>query len=101
VHQPNGIVLVTGPTGSRVSRTTLYSVLARAEVNDPDVNICTVEDPIEIQPDGVNQFQVNEKAGFQFSTALRALLRQDPDIIMVGEIRDVRTPAKHRHRRRR
>jgi len=85
VHQPNGILLVTGPTGSGKS-TTLYSVLA--ELNQPDVNICTVEDPIEFNLPGVNQFQVNEKAGFNFTNALRALLRQDPDIIMLGEIRD-------------
>ena len=85
VHQPNGILLVTGPTGSGKS-TTLYSVLA--ELNQPDVNICTVEDQIEFNLPGVNQFQVNEKAGFNFTNALRALLRQDPDIIMLGEIRD-------------
>jgi type IV pilus assembly protein PilB len=82
---PNGIVLVTGPTGSGKS-TTLYAVLQ--ELNRDDVNICTVEDPIEYALNGVNQFQVNEKAGFSFATALRALLRQDPDILMVGEIRD-------------
>jgi len=85
VHSPNGIVLVTGPTGSGKS-TTLYSALS--EINDPVVNICTVEDPIEFNLQGVNQFQVHEKAGFTFANALRALLRQDPDIVMLGEIRD-------------
>ena len=85
---PNGIVLVTGPTGSGKS-TTLYSVLR--ELNSDDVNICTVEDPVEFNMPWVNQFQVNEKIGFTFSGALRSLLRQDPDIIMVGEIRDNET----------
>jgi type IV pilus assembly protein PilB len=88
ISLPNGIVLVTGPTGSGKS-TTLYAVLQ--ELNRNDVNICTVEDPIEYALAGVNQFQVNEKAGFTFATALRALLRQDPDILMVGEIRDADT----------
>jgi type II secretory ATPase GspE/PulE/Tfp pilus assembly ATPase PilB-like protein len=88
INMPNGIVLVTGPTGSGKS-TTLYAVLQ--ELNRGDVNICTVEDPIEYALSGVNQFQVNDKAGFTFSTALRALLRQDPDILMVGEIRDTET----------
>jgi type II secretory ATPase GspE/PulE/Tfp pilus assembly ATPase PilB-like protein len=82
---PNGILLVTGPTGSGKS-TTLYASLQ--ELNQPDVNICTVEDPIEYALPGVNQFQVSDKTGFTFANALRALLRQDPDIIMVGEIRD-------------
>ncbi|MBN2457494.1 MAG: Flp pilus assembly complex ATPase component TadA [Sedimentisphaerales bacterium] len=85
VQSPNGIVLVTGPTGSG-KNTTLYAALA--ELNTEDVNICTVEDPVECNILGINQFQVNEGAGFEFSTALRSLLRQDPDIIMVGEIRD-------------
>jgi type IV pilus assembly protein PilB len=88
INVPNGIVLVTGPTGSGKS-TTLYASLQ--ELNSGEVNICTVEDPIEYALNGVNQFQVNEKAGFTFATALRALLRQDPDILMVGEIRDVET----------
>jgi len=82
---PNGILLVTGPTGSGKS-TTLYASLQ--ELNKPDVNICTVEDPIEYALAGVNQFQVNEKIGFTFANALRSLLRKDPDILMVGEIRD-------------
>ncbi len=85
---PNGIVLVTGPTGSGKS-TTLYASLG--EMNRDDVNICTVEDPIEQAVAGINQFQVNEKAGFTFATALRSLLRQDPNILMVGEIRDAET----------
>jgi len=85
IQSPNGMVLVTGPTGSG-KNTTLYAALA--ELNSEQVNICTVEDPVECNIAGVNQFQVNESVGFQFSTALRSLLRQDPDIIMVGEIRD-------------
>jgi type IV pilus assembly protein PilB len=88
IASPNGIVLVTGPTGSGKS-TTLYSVLK--ELNSDDVNICTVEDPVEFNLSGVNQFQVNEKIGFTFAGSLRSLLRQDPDIIMVGEIRDNET----------
>ncbi|MFP4106460.1 MAG: GspE/PulE family protein [Phycisphaerae bacterium] len=88
IKAPNGIVLVTGPTGSGKS-TTLYSVLK--ELNSDEVNICTVEDPVEFNLPWVNQFQVNEKVGFTFSGALRSLLRQDPDIIMVGEIRDEET----------
>jgi type IV pilus assembly protein PilB len=85
IHVPNGIVLVTGPTGSG-KNTTLYAALV--ELNSDEVNICTVEDPVECNMTGVNQFQVNEGVGFLFSTALRSLLRQDPDIVMVGEIRD-------------
>jgi type IV pilus assembly protein PilB len=88
ISLPNGIVLVTGPTGSGKS-TTLYAVLQ--ELNADDTNICTVEDPVEYALNGINQFQVNEKAGFGFPNALRALLRQDPDIMMVGEIRDAET----------
>src|SRR4051812_21031383 len=85
---PNGILLVTGPTGSGKS-TTLYACLQ--ELNADDTNICTVEDPVEYALGGINQFQVNEKAGFTFASALRSLLRQDPDIMMVGEIRDGET----------
>ena len=85
---PNGIVLVTGPTGSGKS-TTLYSVLK--ELCTDEVNLCTIEDPVEFNLPWVNQFQVNEKIGFTFARALRSLLRQDPDIIMVGEIRDAET----------
>jgi type IV pilus assembly protein PilB len=85
IELPNGIILVTGPTGSGKT-TTLYSVIQ--ELNSDDVNICTVEDPVEYALAGINQFQTNDKAGFSFASALRSLLRQDPDIIMVGEIRD-------------
>jgi type IV pilus assembly protein PilB len=85
---PNGILLVTGPTGSGKT-STLYASLQ--EMNNPDVNICTVEDPVEYALAGINQFQVNEKAGFTFAGALRSLLRQDPDVVMVGEIRDSET----------
>jgi len=88
IQSPNGIVLVTGPTGSG-KNTTLYAALV--ELNNDEVNICTVEDPVECNITGINQFQVNRSAGFEFSTALRSLLRQDPDIIMVGEIRDEAT----------
>jgi type IV pilus assembly protein PilB len=88
INLPNGIVLVTGPTGSGKS-TTLYASLQ--ELNDDEVNICTVEDPVEYNVANVNQFQVNEKAGFTFAAALRSLLRQDPDVLMVGEVRDGET----------
>ena len=88
VHQPNGIMLVTGPTGSGKT-TSLYAMLN--EINDDEVNICTSEEPVEYNLTGVNQFQVNNKAGFTFAGALRALLRQDPDIVMLGEIRDQET----------
>ncbi len=88
IAAPNGIVLVTGPTGSGKS-TTLYSVLQ--EISNDEVNICTVEDPVEFNMKGVNQFQVNERIGFTFAGALRSLLRQDPDIVMLGEIRDNET----------
>lgn len=86
--QPHGIILVTGPTGSGKS-TTLSSVLN--ELNSPEENIMTVEDPVEYQIPGINQVQVNVKAGLTFAAALRSFLRQDPDIIMVGEIRDGET----------
>jgi type IV pilus assembly protein PilB len=88
ISMPNGIVLVTGPTGSGKS-TTLYSVLK--EINSEEVNICTVEDPVEFNLAQINQFQVNEKINFTFASALRSLLRQDPDIVMIGEIRDGET----------
>ncbi|WP_432798075.1 GspE/PulE family protein [Poriferisphaera sp. WC338] len=88
IHQPNGVVLVTGPTGSGKS-TTLYGTLN--EINSNEINISTVEDPVEYSIAGVNQFQVQERAGFTFAGALRALLRQDPDVIMVGEVRDEET----------
>ncbi|WDD96273.1 Flp pilus assembly complex ATPase component TadA [Burkholderia sp. FERM BP-3421] len=85
---PHGLVLVTGPTGSGKTRS-LYSFLQR--LNHTSRNLCTVEDPAEIQLDGVNQVGVRDKAGLTFAVALRALLRQDPDVIMVGEIRDFET----------
>ena len=88
LHQPQGLILVTGPTGSGKT-VTLYSALQSR--NTPDVNICSVEDPIEIPLAGLNQTQINPRAGLTFQNVLRALLRQDPDIIMVGEIRDVET----------
>ncbi len=85
---PHGIILVTGPTGSGKS-TTLYTALS--ELNNEDVNIITVEDPVEANIDGINQVQTNTKAGLTFASALRSILRQDPDIIMIGEIRDTET----------
>ena len=88
IVQPHGMVLVTGPTGSGKS-TTLFSVLSL--LNTPNVNISTVEDPVEYRIPGVNQTQVNPIAGMTFTNGLRALLRQDPNIIMVGEIRDTET----------
>lgn len=88
LEEPNGMILVTGPTGSGKS-TSLFSVLSR--MNTPDVNISTIEDPVEYKIPGVNQTQTNVKAGMTFASGLRALLRQDPNIIMVGEIRDGET----------
>lgn len=88
ITQPHGMVLVTGPTGSGKS-TTLFSVLSK--LNTPNVNISTVEDPVEYRIPGVNQTQVNPVAGMTFTNGLRALLRQDPNIIMVGEVRDSET----------
>ena len=88
LSSPNGIILVTGPTGSGKS-TTLYTALSG--LNTPGVNIITVEDPVEANIPGINQVQVNPKADLTFASALRSILRQDPDIIMIGEIRDVET----------
>jgi len=88
IKKPHGIILVTGPTGSGKS-TTLYSVLAM--LNTPKVNISTIEDPVEYRMPGINQSQVNPRIGFTFASGLRSLLRQDPNIIMVGEIRDQET----------
>jgi len=88
IHQPHGLILVTGPTGSGKT-TTLYSALQ--EINGPDVNITTVEDPVEYQIAGVNQVQVKEDIGLTFSAALRSILRQDPDIVLIGETRDNET----------
>ena len=90
VHRPQGIILVTGPTGSGKS-TTLYACLN--ELNTPEVNIITVEDPVEYDVSGVNQVQINPKAGITFASGLRSILRQDPDIVMVGEIRDKETAS--------
>ena len=88
IHMKHGIFLVTGPTGSGKT-TTLYSALT--EINSPDVKIITVEDPVEYQIKGVNQIHINSKIGLTFASGLRSILRQDPDIIMVGEIRDKET----------
>jgi type IV pilus assembly protein PilB len=88
IAAPNGILLVTGPAGSGKS-TTLYSSLA--ELNKNDVNLCTVEDPVEYNLPGVNQFQVNDKAGLTYPDAVRSLLRQDPDVLMIGEIQEAET----------
>lgn len=88
LSMPHGLILVTGPTGSGKS-TTLYSCLNG--INDPERNICTVEDPVEYKFEGINQVQVRPKVGLSFASALRAFLRQDPDIIMVGEVRDQET----------
>lgn len=88
IRCPHGVMLVTGPTGSGKS-TTLYATLG--ELSKPNVNIVTVEDPVEKKMDGINQVQINAKAGLTFASALRSILRQDPDIVMVGEIRDGET----------
>lgn len=88
IRRPTGALLVTGPTGSGKS-TTLYGCLAR--INRPEINIITVEDPVEYRLAGVNQVQINPRAGLTFASALRSILRSDPDVVMVGEIRDVET----------
>lgn len=88
IAKPNGIIYVTGPTGSGKT-TTLYSILGK--LNSPDVNIITVEDPVEYQMPGIGQVQVRDKIGMTFAAALRSILRQDPDIIMIGETRDQET----------
>ena len=88
IRRPHGMVLSTGPTGSGKS-TTLYAILNK--MNRPEVNIITLEDPVEYQVDGVNQIQINQVVGLTFASGLRSILRQDPDIIMVGEIRDAET----------
>ena len=88
IQKPHGIILVTGPTGSGKT-TTLYSMLT--ELNSSELNIMTVEDPIEYEMDGITQAQVNVKAGLTFASALRSILRQDPDVILIGEIRDLET----------
>src|SRR5947207_4163060 len=88
VHRPTGALLVTGPTGSGKS-TSLFS--AMTEINRPEINVITVEDPVEYRLPGLNQVQINPRAGLTFATALRSILRSDPDVVMVGEIRDVET----------
>ena len=88
ISAPNGIIFLCGPTGSGKT-TTLYSILN--ELNNPQINITTIEDPVEYQLDGINQVNVNVKAGVTFATALRSFLRQDPDVILVGEVRDKET----------
>lgn len=88
ITKPYGIILVTGPTGSGKT-TTLYSILSR--LNKPSVNIMTLEDPVEYQIQGINQVQINPQAGLTFAAGLRSFLRQDPNIILVGEIRDKET----------
>ena len=88
VQSPNGIILTSGPTGSGIT-TTLYTILK--SLNKEDVNITTIEDPIEIKLEGINQSQVNAKADITFASCMRAILRQDPDIILIGEIRDFET----------
>lgn len=88
LKRPNGIILITGPTGSGKT-TTLYAALH--ELNSDDVNIVTVEDPVEYQLEGINQVQVNDDIGLTFANGLRSILRQDPDIVMLGEIRDTET----------
>jgi type IV pilus assembly protein PilB len=90
IHRPQGMLFVTGPTGSGKS-STLYAALR--EILAKDINVSTIEDPIEYRLEGANQVQINEKAGLTFAGALRSLLRQDPDVIMVGEIRDEETAA--------
>jgi type IV pilus assembly protein PilB len=88
IQQPTGALLVTGPTGSGKS-TTLFA--AMTEINRPEINVITVEDPVEYRLPGLNQVQINPRAGLTFATALRSILRSDPDVVMVGEIRDVET----------
>ena len=88
IRRPTGALLVTGPTGSGKS-TTLYGVLS--ETSRPEINVITVEDPVEYRLPGVNQVQINPRAGLTFATALRSILRSDPDVVMVGEIRDGET----------
>ncbi len=88
IHQPNGMIIVTGPTGSGKT-TTLYAILKKLQ--SPEVKIITIEDPIEYHLEGISQTQVNPKRGYDFANGLRAIVRQDPDIILVGEIRDLET----------
>src|SRR5207248_9248483 len=90
IHRPHGIILVTGPTGSGKT-TTLYACLAK--INTPDLNILTVEDPVEYQLEGITQVPINAKIDLTFASVLRSYLRHDPDVIMVGEIRDGETAS--------
>jgi type IV pilus assembly protein PilB len=85
ITKPHGMILSTGPTGSGKS-TSLYSILKK--INQPDIHIITVEDPVEYRIEKIRQVQLNRKAGMSFASGLRSILRQDPDVIMVGEIRD-------------
>src|SRR4029079_4063517 len=88
LNQPQGLIVVTGPTGAGKS-TTLYSMLARRQ--SPDINIVTIEDPVEYHLPGINQVQVDPKSGLTFASGLRSVLRQDPDVILIGEMRDHET----------
>ncbi len=90
IHQPNGMVLVTGPTGSGKT-VSLYSAVS--ELNNPNINLCTAEDPVEFNFMGINQVNVNPEAGLDFPSVLRSFLRQDPDVILIGEIRDLETAS--------
>jgi len=90
LQKPYGMILSTGPTGSGKT-TTLYSVLRR--INQPDINIITLEDPVEYRIDNIRQIRLNRKAGMTFASGIRAILRQDPDVIMIGEIRDAETAS--------
>ncbi|EKD56538.1 MAG: hypothetical protein ACD_58C00152G0003 [uncultured bacterium] len=94
INKPHGIIMATGPTGSGKS-TTLYAILNK--INRPEVNIVTLEDPVEYDIPGVNQCQIKPKIGFSFAEGLRSILRQDPDVIMVGEIRDTETASMSTH----
>jgi type IV pilus assembly protein PilB len=88
IHKPNGMILTSGPTGSGKS-TTLYALIQ--QIKSEEINIVTLEDPVEYKMDGINQIQVNVDAGLTFASGLRSILRQDPDVVMVGEIRDSET----------
>jgi type II secretory ATPase GspE/PulE/Tfp pilus assembly ATPase PilB-like protein len=88
IQQPNGMIIVTGPTGSGKT-TTLYAILKR--IKNPEIKIITIEDPIEYHLEGISQTQVNPKKGYDFANGLKAIVRQDPDVILVGEIRDFET----------
>jgi type IV pilus assembly protein PilB len=90
IHKPFGMILSTGPTGSGKS-TTLYSILKK--INRDDINIITIEDPIEYRMEKIRQIQLNKKAGMTFASGLRSIMRQDPDVVMVGEIRDAETAS--------